>query len=461
MFDHSDSVIGVWPGEGPEVWEAEDQLAFEVTCREMADGWESPAQLFLPDGLEEIAPGSFLAAVVSSVDPDRLNGHDVVRLMQARARLAAHGEAGKLEAMAEVVFCPPGDADSPVERSPDAVEYAPVEVAAALQLTRRGSETQLNLAVSLAGVLHRVRKAFSQGRLDSARVRLFDQMLGHLPEETVETVLDRVLDDASGLTTGQLRARLTRLVVEADPDGSKASFEEGLEDRKVTAYPNPDHTGSMLISNSDPKEIAEARAHIEKLARSLKAGDEPRTLDQLRADVAVDLLKGQCACANPKYRMAGKGGANITVPAVTLAGLSDEPGDLGGYGPVFAEIARKVVREQVDGEWRFIVTDNGEPVATGTLARRPTAAQQRHIRATYPKCVHPGCRQDAWECDIDHRRQRRHGGNTCVHNLAPLCRFHHRSKDDGGWKLQRLENGDHQWTSPLGHTYTKKRGPPD
>jgi hypothetical protein len=119
--------------------------------------------------------------------------------------------------MAEVAFSSPGDADSPVERSLDAVEYAGVEVAAGLTLTRRAAETVLDRALSLAGVLHRVRKAFSQGRLDSARVRLFDQLLGHLPEETIDVVLDRVLDDASGLTTGQLRARFGRSRIGSRP----------------------------------------------------------------------------------------------------------------------------------------------------------------------------------------------------------------------------------------------------
>ena len=101
------------------------------------------------------------------------------------------------------------------------------------------------------------------------------------------------------------------------------------------------------------------------------------------------------------------------------------------------------------------------PVATGTLARRPTAGQQRQVRAVYPRCVHPGCRLDAWDCDTDHRYPHGRGGVTCIHNLAPLCRHHHRSKDTGGWKLQRSDDGDHQWTSPLGHTYTQKRSPPD
>ena len=36
----------------------------------------------LPDDLESIAPGPFLAAILSAVDRSRLNGHDAVRVMR-------------------------------------------------------------------------------------------------------------------------------------------------------------------------------------------------------------------------------------------------------------------------------------------------------------------------------------------------------------------------------------------
>ena len=461
MFDEVDSVVELWPGEGPEDLQAEDQLAYRLTCLELADGWTEPDRHVLPSGLEGIGVGPFLAAVVSAVDAARLNGHDAVRLMQARGRLASHHEAGKLDALAEVAFSPPGDAESPVERSFEAVEYAAVEVAAGLTLTRRASEGQLELAVSLSGCLHRVRNAFSRGLLDLPKVRVFDQMLSHLPQDTINTVLDRILEDASGLTTGQLRARLACLVLEADPDGSKSSFEEGLADRKVTAYPNPDHTANFGVYSGHPEDVTAARRHVEKLARHIKSVDDTgRSLDQIRADVALDLLAGKCG----HYRhvnTAGGGRINVTVSAETLAGLSDAPGVLDGYGPVFAEIVRKTVHENIDGEWVFTVTDQGKPVATGTLSRRPTVSQQRHIETQYPTCVMVGCRQPIYDCDLDHRRSHSQRGPRHNDNLGPLCRHHHMVKHHTRWKLQRLPNGDHQWTSPLGHNYIKRRGPPD
>jgi hypothetical protein len=229
----------------------------------------------------------------------------------------------------------------------------------------------------------------------------------------------------------------------------------------MTGYPNPDHTSNLLISNAHPVEVAAARRHVEKLARHIKSVDDGgRSLDQIRADVALDLLAGRCG----HYRhltTAGGGRVDITVSAQTLAGLSDAPGVLEGYGPVFAEIVRKTVYENIDGVWVFCVTDQGKPVATGTLSRRPTVSQQRQIQAVYATCVMVGCRQPVYDCDLDHRQPHSRGGATDNDNLGPLCRHHHMVKHHTRWQMKRLPNGDHQWTSPLGHTYTRKRDPPD
>lgn len=277
--------------------------------------------------------------------------------------------------------------------------------------------------------------------------------LSHLPSEVVDRVLDRCLDDASGTTTGQLRARLGRLVLEADPDGVEHGMQAGLEDRKVVAYPNPDFTGSLAILSADASDVAAAMAYVDRIARHLKTSDEPRNLDQIRNDVALDLLRGKRFAAN-----TGGGRVTVTIPAATLEALADKPGLIEGYGPVTAEIARKTA---VEGNWTYIVTDNGQPVATGTIARRPTPAQQRRVRAEHPTCTFVGCRRPARECDLDHRRPFSQGGPTRNDNLGPLCRHHHMARHHAPWQLYRLLDGSHRWTSPLGHTYVKTRAPPE
>ena len=67
-----------------------------------------------------------------------------------------------------------------------------------------------------------------------------------------------------------------------------------------------------------------------------------------------------------------------------LAELADSPGELAGYGPVVADIARQVAAEHVDSEWRYTVhhPDNGQVVANGTTTKRfPTKAQARYVQA--------------------------------------------------------------------------------
>jgi hypothetical protein len=59
----------------------------------------------------------------------------------------------------------------------------------------------------------------------------------------------------------------------------------------------------------------------------------------------------------------------------------------------------------------------------------------------------------ARQSDLDHRQAWAEGGPTEEANLEPLCRHDHRLKH-AGWKLEWLETGEYQWTSPLGLKYT-------
>jgi len=174
-------------------------------------------------------------------------------------------------------------------------------------------------------------------------------------------------------------------------------------------------------------------------------------MDQLRADVLLDILNGSHTptTSNP-------GGVHLHADLATLAGLDDNPGELAGYGPVIADVARQVADHQHHNQWTYIITDpaTGDIVHTATTRRRPTTPQRRQLQARYRTCIWPGCRMPSIDCDIDHRTPHTNGGCTHNHNLAPLCRHHHIIRHQAPWHYQRLPNGDHQWTSYLGHTYT-------
>ena len=75
MFDQDVGPIGLWPGESVEDLEealaAEDELAWEVTCRTQADGPSVEDRHHLPD-LDSVPAGLFLAAILCSVERERL-----------------------------------------------------------------------------------------------------------------------------------------------------------------------------------------------------------------------------------------------------------------------------------------------------------------------------------------------------------------------------------------------------
>lgn len=394
----------------------------------------------LPPGFEEWEPGLFMAAVVTSVDRSRLSDYESVVLMKAEAKLISHFQAGLYETMAQVSSVVPY------------AEAAPDEVAAALRLTRAAATGEHALAMGLA--LHpRIGEELRSGRIDVRRARVLVEGLAGADRDTATLVLDRLLEPASRLTTGQLRTRIARLRFELDPERADDDHEEALATRRVVATANPDGTGNLFGFNLSARDVTAARKRIEALARQARAPGDERTMDQVRADVFTDLLLG-----------TGKSGPNratvdIVVPLETLMELSNAPGEIPGFGPVTAEIARQIVAEQVDGKWEYIVTDQGQPIATGTIRRRPTAAMKRHIRAKHPTCIWPGCRMPARQSDLDHNKPWSRGGKTTVGNIGPLCEHHHQTKDEG-WTITRTPDGDHIFTSPLGHTYTTSGADP-
>lgn len=193
---------------------------------------------------------------------------------------------------------------------------------------------------------------------------------------------------------------------------------------------------------------------LHESAFHLNTSDETRSMDQLRTDTFLDLLDGQ-----DQLTARPNGNVSIHVNLLTLTELSETPGELAGYGPVIADVARQVAKAQSDGIWEVIVTDGHKVGLTSTTSRRPTSSMRRRLIARHPRCVYPGCRTPSRDADIDHNKQWAKGGRTMDRNLSPLCRRHHQAKDVGQWAYRAIENG-FAWVSPLGHTYVTERGPP-
>jgi Domain of unknown function (DUF222) len=379
--------------------------------------------------------------------------------MRAWHRQLAHTEARLFAAMAAVARASAVEAGLP---SDELDEYAADEVRAALMWTRRRATDQVALGWDLVRDWPQVWTALDQGRIDTAKAVVILNGVSGLSREAATDVVERALVEAPGKTTGQLGARIAKWAIAADPEAARRRYERAVETRRVVS--EMESTGAANVYGLDlpVDRVAAAMADVNRLARNAKSKDDPRSIDQVRADVFLDLLTGRLH-GSGNGGGDGRGGVvEVRVDLATLAGLSEAPGDLMGFGPVIADVARQVADAQRDAEWRIVATDpaSGGVLWDGTTKRRPTTDQRRYVAARYPTCTFPGCRMPATACDIDHRHRYTDTGLTITEDLGPLCRHDHIGKDSRGWRVELIALGTLQWTSPLGHKYVVQPNAP-
>ena len=407
----------------------------------------------LEETLKTTPPGPELATILSRIDVAELSGYDRVVVLQAQRRMSSHYAARAYQTMASI-------SDVMHELDDDyelAHQAAATEIRAGLSLTRRAAEAELDLALDLAHRLPRIWEALAEGTIDVPKSRVIVSGTTHLSIGTAREVAGQIIDDAPHLTTGQLRARIAKLCMTVDPDDAQRRYEMAVEERRVVLEASPDGTAQLCGFDLPADRAVAVRRRINRLALQLKTRDETRTSDQLRADVFLDLLEGRHS-----GRGRERGTVDLHIDLTTLIGLSENAGELAGYGPIVAEIARRVTDQQHTSQWRWTVTDpdTGRPIHEGTTRRRPTSRQRRSVELRDRTCVFPGCRMPARDCDLDHRIPWSHGGPTRRNYLAPLCRHDHGNRHLCGWTYRPLRNGDYLWTSPLGHHYTTSGRPP-
>ncbi|HEX6469001.1 MAG TPA: DUF222 domain-containing protein [Streptosporangiaceae bacterium] len=419
----------------------------------------------LPEGLAEMPPGPELAAMLASIDRGRVSGFDLVVLLRARSRQLAYEQAefqADLVAVAERVRVEAAgvrwvwDSDIP--------ELAAAEIAAALRWTRRAARARLGDACVLIENVPAVWAALRAGEIDLPRARVLAEGTSMLGVPAARRVVERILPDAPGLTTGQLAYRLRRLVIEVDPAAAGREYAESVARRKVARGSNPDGTAYLAGCNLPADRAAAADERLDALARAAKRAGDGRAMDHIRADIFLGLLSGTWDGPGP---VARRGVVELTCDLPTLMGLADHAGELAGWGPVVADIAGQIAAAQIgaDTVWQYSITSplTGGLVHHGTTRRRPTVQrdprrepttrQRRFVVARDRTCRGVSCRVPARRTEVDHVEGHAGGGPTRVWNLDCKCGACHDLKD-AGWQVHRNPFGDVTWTSLLGHTYT-------
>jgi hypothetical protein len=404
-----------------------------------------------PPPLGDLPPSVTLVGLLDGLAPAELDDATLVDCIRGWDRVVSWAQAAQLAALAELARRrPPAGPRESTARLSSVSEFAVDEVAAALRLSRSAAGARLHVALELAERLPATAAALRHGQIDFPKARAVVDAVAPLDAEAAAAVEERVLPRSADQTVGQLRASLARAVVSADPDGAERRHERATAERRVTMTVLPD--GMAELWALLPAEAA-AAAYNAIDAHARRGPHDDRKMDARRADSLVALVTGAVdgAPAGPLV--------HVTVPASTLLGIGDDPGELAGYGPIPASVARRIAADP-SGIWRRLLTDpaSGALLDVGRATYTPPAGLARHVAARDTTCRFPGCRQPARRCDLDHVRPFP-AGPTAAGNLAALCRHHHRLKHRADWQVHQSGDGAMTWTAPTGHRYTTHPAP--
>lgn len=356
------------------------------------------------------------------------------------------------------------------------VRTVAAELACAAGLSDRTVQAQMADAATMRDRFAATYEALAAGALSRRHADIVIDEGCRLPDEICLRYEQLVLDRGAGMTVGRLLVLARAIAQQLDPVPFAERHRAARRRRFVDLRDDDDGMGwlrlfgpSVLVHGiydritQHARTVQDAVTAVESDGSGSNAIVDDRTLDEIRADVLCDLALTGHATAEQVDAHGGEGidgiraVVQITVPAATLTGFSDEPAHLAGHGPIDADTGRRLAGNAAI--WHRLVTDpcTGEIIATDR--RFPTAAQCRLLHARDEHCRFAGCRMPVWRCDIDHTRAHAEGGHTEACNLAHLCRRHHMLKHHGGWTVRQSGRGVLEWTSPIGRVYIDRPAP--
>jgi hypothetical protein len=171
--------------------------------------------------------------------------------------------------------------------------------------------------------------------------------------EDARTVEAKVLPHAESRTLAQVRASARYHRDRTDPKAAEVRREQAKAAR--TAWFTPGEDGDGLLCVRGPGErVYLAWLVLDANARKIRNAGDERSLEAIRHDLMLNAVLG-------KFNSRVQVQAHLHVPATTVAGISDDPGILAGYGAITGEACRELANGSAI--WRRVFTD---PI-TGTV----------------------------------------------------------------------------------------------
>lgn len=427
--------------------------------------------LWPPDDTEQTDPYFAVAALQSSGEAHTV-AVTALEDLSIRARvLIADEYAAIATILTDAEACPdpwvgPDPTQDPAWRDPQgrtvgvvraerrniAVRAAALDIAVRLGMSETAVRNRAARADTLRERCPQVWESFRAGGVPVQNADTAAQQAASLPDDATDAWArfdEAIATAAQTLAPGKFRLRARVVRERVHPESLEARHRRAAEDRNAWFQADHDGMATMTVFGTADKVLAAYdRADAHARHQRAQPGEE-RTLAQLRADVLLDLMTtGTIDEAESRRRRPS---VAITVPVMTLLGLSEEPATLDGYGPIDIETARRLAGEA--SSWVRILTHpvSGTVLDVDRTTYRVPKALRRWLGVRDPVCIGPGCTRRARDCDIDHRIEWQYGGRTADTNLGPLCEPTHVVKTKSKWTLYRDEaTGATWWISPTG-----------
>ncbi len=336
------------------------------------------------------------------------------------------------------------------------------ELGGVMRVTDRTVQQRIGEARELVESYPATLDAWETGRLTRAHVRVILDAGACVPADRKAPFEAEVIRLCAGDTPNRVRSAVEILAERCAERSFTERHAEASRGRRVRVVPGAQGMSDLIATV--PTVIAEGV--MDRLTQQATViidartpdDDDPRTTDQVRADVLSDLLLTGAPALDPTACDDGPGtlGAiraqvQVIVPALTLLGADEGPVDLVGRAPIDAATARCLAAET--HSLARVLTDPVDGTVIAVDRYRTGGPQRRFLRARDQHCRFPGCRRAAIRCEIDHTIDHARGGPTALWNLAHLCQRHHSMKQFTAWRVRQHPGGVLEWTSPTGRLY--------
>lgn len=349
------------------------------------------------------------------------------------------------------------------------------DVSTALRLAPSTAQMRIDIARNLVNNLPNTCSALALGEISSAHATVIARETASaihdgMSESVIFDIEVRAIAFAEFHTPGQVANHVRSAVAKYSPEEFEETVSKATSMRRVSCYNDPDGMSTVvailpaadaqIVMNSieafilRADQISQTEGKNRVFSKdSTAAKDQTLTKDMKRADalssICAQFLSQLDDVVAPHRRPLT---INVTVDLPTLLGLAENPGQLAGYGPIPAAVARELAS---DGRWKRFITEpqTGNLLDFGRESYEPPQQLKDFLIARDRTCRFPGCRRSALLSDLDHAESWESGGRTSAENIGALCRRHHRLKTHDGWTIESFADGSCTWRSPLGKEF--------